>query len=80
MDGDKSNLAKRKLSRNKQRVFNREKKAKLRQENVVPTVFQELLPLDEQPLKGEGGQWTERARYELQYIFVDYLSLQICQA
>ena len=70
MEGDKSNLAKRKLSRDRLRVFNREKKAKLRQENIVPTVFQELLPLDEQPLKAEGGQWTERARYELHYIFV----------
>ena len=32
-------------------------------ENVVPIHFPEAVPTDEQPLRGRGDKWSERARY-----------------
>ena len=56
------NLKKRKLGRDKERILIRENRKILRGEEVVPTVFPETLPLDQQTLKGNGDKWTERAR------------------
>ena len=59
---EKLNLKKRKLGRDKQRIVRRENAKKVRGEEVIPTIFPETLPIDQQTLKGNGDKWTERAR------------------
>ena len=61
-DKDQGNLFKRKLSRNEQRKYKKYREAKLRGEDVAPVVFPKVIPLEQQPLKGNGHMWTERAR------------------